>query len=281
MLMASGAFALMAACIKLAAQAGAPVGQILFYRGLISVLLVYAYLRVQRISWRTVHWRAHAKRGLISLVGMACYFTAIARLPLATAVTLNYTSPLILALMLAALDRERPQTITLLSLFGGLIGIVLLLRPSFSSAQWFGASVALASALSAAIAALNIRALGRLEEPTARIVFYFSLIIAVGGLPWFCVSNPTSVTITGAAYMFGAATLATVGQWLLTYAYRRGPTLIMSLLGYTQVVFSSLIGIAVWQDRLALASWLGMALVILCGAAASAFARPLRPARKT
>ena len=281
MLAASASFAAMAACMKLASQHSVPVGQILFYRGLISVILIYAYLRGRQISWRTPHWAAHAKRGIIGFIGMAAYVSAISLLPLATAVTLNYASPLILGCMLLFIYRERPHVITVASLLGGIGGIALLLRPTFSSSQWFGASVALASALTAAISALNIRALGQLAEPPARTVFYFSLSVTLGALPWFCFSNPDSLTSTGAAYLLGAGILATVGQYTLTHAYQRGQTLIMSLLGYSQVVFSSLIGIVLWRDKLPLASWLGMALIIVCGAAASGLVRPRPSAART
>jgi drug/metabolite transporter (DMT)-like permease len=50
--------------------------------------------------------------------------------------------------------------------------------------------------------------------------------------------------------------------------------MLVSLLGYSQVVFTSLLAMLLWNDRLSLLSWLGMALIIASGAAASMFARP-------
>ena len=81
MLGASLAFAGMAASVKLAAQQGVPLGQVLFYRGLLSLLLMYAWMRVVGVAFRTPHWRAHLQRGIAGVIGMMAYFGGITLLP--------------------------------------------------------------------------------------------------------------------------------------------------------------------------------------------------------
>jgi S-adenosylmethionine uptake transporter len=214
---------------------------------------------------------------------MLFYVSAIAQLPLGTAVTLNYLSPVCLALMLLVVHRERPTARMILSITGGIAGIGLLLRPTYDSSQWYGALMGIASAVTAAIAALNIRQLGRLNEPAARTVFYFSLCITLGSVPGLALSPEPSWPRNGTAYALAAGVLATVGQVMLTLAYQRGIAMLASLLGYSQVVFTSLIGIMLWNDRPALGSWLGMGLIIASGAAAVMYAsqpaKPSSPAR--
>jgi S-adenosylmethionine uptake transporter len=280
MLAASIAFAIMSASIKLASEHGVPVGHILFYRGAISLVLMYAWLYKLRVPLATRYLGAHLRRGVIGFLGMITYVGAIAMLPLSTAVTLNYTSPVILASMLLLIHRERLQPLTLVSMLGSLGGIVLLLRPTLDSSQWLGGVVALLSALTAAITALNIRELGRLEEPPSRTVLYFSLCVAIGALPWFLLSHPASITLTGAVYVVVAGLAATIGQVLLTHAYQRGHTILVSLLGYSQVVFTTLMGIFIWGHQPALTSWLGMLLVIVSGAVATVYVRPPTPGRR-
>lgn len=273
MLAASVTFACMAAAVKLAADHGVPFGQTLFYRGLISLALTYAYMRVARVPFATPHWKAHLQRGVAGFVGMVAYFGSIALLPLASAVTLNYTSPLFLAVMLLILHRERPPFRMAIAMLSGFTGIILLLRPSYDSSQWFGVTLAIASAVTAAIAALNIRSLGQLQEPIARTVAYFSLYITIGALPLFLFSGFTRVDLRGAAYLIAIGVFATVGQGLLTIAYQRGHTLLVSLLGYSQVIFTSLIGIVLWGDHRSVSSWLAMGLIIASGVAATIFMR--------
>jgi drug/metabolite transporter (DMT)-like permease len=272
MLGASLAFAAMAACIKLASDHGMSIWQIALLRGVVALMLLLPYLRLQHLSVMTPNWKAHLSRGVTGFVGMLFYVSAISLLPLATAITLNYLSPVCLALMLLVVHRERPTARMVLSITGGIAGIVLLLRPTYDSSQWYGALMGLASAVTAAIAALNIRHLGRLNEPTARTVFYFSLSITLGSLPGLALSSAASWPALGTAYAAAAGVLATVGQIMLTLAYQRGIAMLASLLGYSQVVFTSLIGIVLWSDKPALGSWLGMALIMASGAAAVIYA---------
>jgi drug/metabolite transporter (DMT)-like permease len=273
MLGASAAFACMAAGVKLAAFHGVPLGQTLFYRGAVSLLVMYLYMRAVQVPFRTMHWKAHLHRGLASFVGMIAYFGGITLLPLAAAVTLNYTSPLLLGAYLLVRQGERPSMGVVLAMLGGFIGIVLLLRPGYDRSQWFGVLLALASALTAVIAALNIRSLGQLAEPPTRTVAHFSLYITLGALPWFLASHPMQIDLRGAAIVLSVGLFATLGQILLTLAYQRGHAMLVSLLGYTQVVFTSIIGIVLWGDRPGLGSWLAMALIIASGAVATAFTR--------
>ena len=276
MLGASVAFACMAAGVKLAAMHGVPLGQMLFYRGLISLLVMGAYMYWTDVSFSTPHWSAHLQRGIASYIGLIAYFAGIMYLPLASAVTLNYTSPLLLASMLLVIHRERPPVPMALAMFSGFAGIVLLLRPSYDLSQWFGVALALGSALAAAIAALNIRSLGKLAEPTARTVMLFSLFITLGAVPWYLASKPAQIDLHGALCLLGVGVFATIGQVLLTLAYQHGHTMLVSLLGYSQVVFTTLIGIALWGDHPGLNGWLAISLIIASGLAAKMFVRPGR-----
>jgi len=274
MLGASAAFACMAAAVKLVALRGLPLGQTIFYRGMISLVLTSVHMRVTGISFATPHWRAHLQRGVAGFVGMIFYFGAIALLPLASAITLNYTSPLLLAGTLLVMHRERPPGVMVAAMLSGFAGILLLLRPSYDSSQWLGFLAALGSAVTAVIAALNIRSLGRLEEPIVRTVAYFSLYITIGALPWFLFSNPGRLDPRSAIYLAAMGVFATIGQLLITLAYQRGHTLLVSLLGYSQVVFTTLLGMALWGEHPGMSSWLAIALIIASGAAATAIMRP-------
>jgi drug/metabolite transporter (DMT)-like permease len=268
MIGASLSFAGMAAFIKLAANDNVPITHILFFRGFVSVVLAVAFLRLRRIPIATPHFKAHVLRGCAGFAAMLTYIAAIAHLPLATAVTLNYTSPLLLAVMLLVVHRERPHPILLAALVSGLGGIVLMSRPIYDQSQWLGGVLGLLSALLAAVSALNIRMLGRLAEPPARTVLYFSMFIACAALPLYLMNHPRDITGLGVLYSCSAAALATIGQWMLTVAYQQGHTLLMSLLGYSQVVFSSILGVWLWNDVVPLVSWLGIAMIVGSGAGA-------------
>lgn len=273
MLVASLFFASMGVCVKLGA-ASFSSAELVFYRGFIAAVLIGATIGVRRWSLRTPHVAAHFRRGLSGFVSLAMYFYAISRLPLPTAVTLNYTAPLFLAGMLAVTGREKVRPGLLLALVVGFVGIALLLRPTFAGEQWGAGLVGLASGVTAAMAYWNVRELGALGEPEWRTVFYFSLFSALGGLPWMVTGQTLhAVGGQGLLLLLGVGGFGALAQLAMTRAYKYGKTLVSASLAYSTVVFSSLYGILIWDDQLDAFSWLGVGLVVGSGLLASQSAR--------
>ncbi|OGI66033.1 MAG: hypothetical protein A2W18_10490 [Candidatus Muproteobacteria bacterium RBG_16_60_9] len=264
------AFAAMGVCIKLAAEQEIPLGQVVFYRCFVSLVLIYVYLRVRGVALRTSNWKAHVSRSSSGVISMVTLFAAIGLLPLATAITLQYTSPLFIALVLILTRREQPRAANIVTLIVGFAGVALLLRPNITGSLWFGAALALVSAMSAAVSVLNMRILGELREPSGRTVFYFSLFSTVVLAPWFFATDPFSTSaVADLSLLIGVGTFATAGQLMITLAYQRGQTLLSANLGYTQVVFASVFGIFIWHDVLSLTSWLAIAIIVASGIGAT------------
>lgn len=284
MVAASLCFAVMAALVKVCTEQGVPFAQAVFYRGLIAFLLAAAVLRFHGQSVMTVHWRAQLLRGAIGIVGVFAYFGGVVLLPLASAITLNYTSPLLLAAVMLVHARQRPPWPLLAALAAGFCGVLLLLQPHFSSSQWLGVGAALTSAFTAVAAALHIRTLARLNEPAWRTVAWFSLCVTLAALPWYLVSQPTHLSLAGSISVVAMGLAGALGQALLTLAYQRGHALLASLLGYSQIVFTTLLGMWWWHEHPGPETWLGIALIAGSGALSTTFMGRLaigRPPRAT
>jgi drug/metabolite transporter (DMT)-like permease len=273
MIAASLLFASMGVCVKLGAGQFS-AAELVFFRGFIALALLWGFVRIRHLALATPYWRAHLRRSLSGFVSLVLYFYAISMLPLATAVTLNYTSPLFLALILAVWARERVRWTLFLALALGLSGVVLLLRPSFEAEQWLGGLAGLASGVGAAFAYYNVRELGRLGEPEWRTVFYFSLLSALGGLPWALASSPFhSIGGQGALLLLGVGGFGALAQLAMTRAYKHGRTLVSASLAYSTVIFSSLFGALIWGEVLPWLSWVAIAFIIMSGLIASAQSR--------
>jgi drug/metabolite transporter (DMT)-like permease len=273
MIAASGLFASMSVCVKLGASLFS-AAELVFYRGAIALMLLWGFVLVRRLSLATPHWRAHLWRGLTGSVSLVLYFYAISVLPLATAVTLNYTSPLFLALILAVWAGERVRGMLYIALALGLAGVVLLLRPSFEADQWLGGLAALASGAGAGMAYFHVRQLGRLGEPEWRTVFYFSLTSALIGLPWLLASQTVhAVSGNGAWLVLGVGGFGALAQLAMTRAYKRGNTLVSASLAYSTVIFASLFGMLLWDEVLPLSAWLAIGLIVASGLLASTQSR--------
>lgn len=276
MLVAAVLFACMGVFVKLGADFFSHV-ELVFYRSVIGLLLVYLIMRSRHISAATHHWRNHLWRGLSGTVALILFFYCITELPLATAITLNYTAPLFLTLLTTLVFKDKFHLPLTLSIGLGFVGVVLLLHPTLQQNQLLTGLLGLISGFLAGVAYLNVKQLGMLGEPVTRTVFYFSLIATLGSGTWMLFGTLHAVTLKSLPILLGLGGTATLAQLAMTRAYRVGKTLVVGSLAYSTVVFASLWGILLWQEILSLTSWLGIALIILSGVLASR-ATPRLPA---
>jgi S-adenosylmethionine uptake transporter len=274
MLLATFLFALMGACVKLASETFS-VSEIVLCRGVIGMAIVYLLAWRQGGTMRTTLLGAHSWRGVVGVVSLWLWFESIAALPLATAVTLNYMSPIWIAVFLFCLGWWQSRQHLEWPLVGAILlsftGVALILRPAFEAEQWAGALMGLSSGMLAALAYLQVRKLGKLGEPEYRVVFYFSLSNVVFGLAGtLATTRPAQhapIDATAWLLMLGLAVSATVAQVAMTRAYRVGKTLVVANLQYTGIIFSSILGVLLWNDVFDWHVWLGMAIILASGIA--------------
>jgi drug/metabolite transporter (DMT)-like permease len=253
--------------------------ELVFYRSFIGLLLVYGIMRSQRVSIVTRHWLPHLWRGISGTVALGLYFYCISVLPLATAVTLNYTSPMFLTLFTMVVYKDKFNLPMTVAIGLGFCGVVLLLRPTMQPEQVLSGLLGLASGFLAGVAYLNVKQLGILGEPVLRTVFYFSLIASVGSGVWMLFDTVHTITPHNFAILLGLGGTATLAQLAMTHAYRTGNTLVVGSLAYSTIVFASLFGMLLWDELLPLISWLGMALII-AGGVLSLWSTPQHPSPK-
>ena len=271
MIAASFLFACMGVCVKFAAETHSAV-EITFYRSFISLILMFGLVRLRGVALATPHWRWQVTRGAVGFSALFSYFYAITLLPLATAVTLNYTSAIFLALYLGfAGMRMRRGMLGALVL--GLVGVIMLLKPTLHADQLVGGLVGLGSGVLAGRAYFSVRELGARGEPETRTVFYFSLVSSVGAAIWLAFSDMHAVDLRSGLLLLGVACFATVAQLAMTRAYSRGKTLMSAALAYSTVIFSSLFGMLFWGEVMDAASWLAIGLIVASGVAATHFSR--------
>jgi S-adenosylmethionine uptake transporter len=275
MVLASLFFASMSVCIKFA-SAHFNTLELVCWRGAIGIVFMAGLCRAQRVTLATPVPMMHVWRSIIGVLSLACWFYAIAKLPLATAMTLNYMSGVWVAAFLVGgtlvmgrlqdVGRQGPIVLTVLA---GFAGVVLMLRPTIEQNQLFAGLIGLLSGLGAAFAYLQVAALGRVGEPEARTVFYFSVGATVAGAIGMVFTGMTAWTWPHALWLLPIGVLAALGQLCMTKAYTRGATLVVANLQYSGIVFAALFGLFLFGDQIPLLGWAGMALIIASGIAAT------------
>jgi len=264
MLVSGFLFACMGVLVKLSAVYFSSI-ELVFYRSMIGFLIICVIVSVRHLPLSTLYWKNHCWRGLSGLGSVLMFFYCITQLPLATAVTFNYTSPLFLTLLTTMILKDHFQWLLAVAVVLGFAGVVLLLRPSLQEDQWSGGLIGLASGFFAAIAYLNIRHLGNLGEPDWRVVFYFTLISTIITSIWMLFNTFHPITPVNFLLLLGIGITATLAQLALTRAYHTGKILVVGALAYSTVVFASLWGILIWGELLSLTSWLGIGLIVAGG----------------
>ena len=264
MLVAGILFACMGTLVKISAQKFSS-NELVFYRSLFGLITIFIITRGTGKTLATKHWKLHFSRSALGFSSLALYFYAITSLPLATAVTLNYTSPIFLAVLTMLFMRKEAKRILLLSIVVGFAGVTLLLQPSFAGGALLPAILGLFSGLLAGIVYLQVTQLGEMGEPEWRTVFYFTLVCTIGSGLWMLIHqfHPLNLHDLGLLSAMGAC--ATLAQLAMTRAYRKGNTLVAGSLAYSTVILSSLLGIVLWHETLSTTGWMGVALIVTSG----------------
>lgn len=264
MLAAGFLFGCMGVLVKLGAEQFSSA-ELVFYRSAFGLLFVIPLIRHNGLA--TPHWRGHLWRGLSGTVAMMLFFFCITALPLATAITLNYTSSLFLTLLTLLVFKDRLHLPLTAALVLGFIGIVLLLHPTLERDQLIPGLLGLLSGFLAGVALLNVRQLGMLGEPASRVVFYFNLTATLftGGWLWLDSAAFHPPTLDNLPLLLGLGASATFAQLAMTRAYRIGATQVVSALAYSTIAFAALFGLLLWNESLPLSGWLGMGLIIGSG----------------
>ncbi len=277
MLLASFFFATMGVCVKYASDHFNSF-EIVCYRGMFGVIFLYGLTRIRGVSLRTQVPMMHVWRSVVGVISLTAWFYAIAVLPLATAVTLNYMSSVWIATFLlggAILMQKnemplRHQGPLFLSVLIGFAGVAMMLRPSFNPDQMLGALVGLFSGIFAAFAYLQVAALSRAGEPESRTVFYFSIGAVLAGALGMLFVGVSEWDWGGALWLLPTGLFAVLGQLCMTRAYSRGATMVVANLQYSGIVFAGIYSLTLFGDRLPLIGWLGMGLIIVSGITATA-----------
>lgn len=242
--------------------------QAVFIRSLVALSVIGPWLLIRHgtVGLRTHRPWDHFIRAFIGVVTMYGFFYAIRNLPLATAMLLNYSTPLYLPFISLLWLNERPGFWVYPGAAIGIAGVACVLNPGANGWVSFPALIGALSGFGAALAMASVRRMTD-TEPTTRIVFFFSLLATLMSalpLPWRWLDPSPQMWLV----MIAAGLLAAFGQLALTKAYSYAPAAQIGPVIYTSVIFSALWGWAIWDDVLSGRFILGTVLIVLGSALA-------------
>ena len=278
MVLASFFFATMGVGVKIASE-NFNTFELVCYRGFISMLFMWLIMRARGVKLATKVPMMHAWRATIGVLSLGTWFYAIAHLPLATAMTLNYMSGVWVAAFIvggamfySSAKDAKSQGPLLMTVLCGFAGVVMTLRPTIDQNQLFAGVIGLLSGMGAALAYMQVTVLGRLGEPEERTVFYFALGSAMAGgvgMLFTGFSPASSWSSAGAWWLIPIGILASLGQWCMTRAYSKGSTLVVANMQYSGIVFAAVYSLVLFGDNIPPMGWAGIAVILTSGVAAT------------
>lgn len=227
--------------------------------GLGLVFLTPFFLRVSAPDLRAMQWKLHLLRGLMHGTGVMLWFYAMSRIPLAEVTAIGFTAPVFATVGAALFLGERIRLPRITAVAVGLMGAMLIVRPGFADVDP-GAVAMLVAAPLFACSDLIAKALTRKETGPA-VVAYLSIIVTLVTMgPALAVWK--SPTPEEWALVVCIAGLATVGHLAMTQGFKVGEISAIAPARYIQLLWSALIGFALFSEVPEIWTWVGAAIIV-------------------
>lgn len=237
-----------------------PAAQAAFLRYVIGFVFLIPMMRPlfqARLTGR--HWRLFAIRGLAHSIGVALWFYAMARIPIADVTSLNYLAPIFVTIGAAVFLGEKLAFRRVMAVIAALVGALVILRPGLReielghyamviAAVVFGASYLLAKVLSDEVA------------PSV-VVVMMSVWVAIGLAPmaamdWVAPDGHALLVLSAVAF------LATAGHYTMTLAFRAAPLTVTQPVTFLQLVWAVALGALFFNEGIDLGVVLGGGIIM-------------------
>jgi drug/metabolite transporter (DMT)-like permease len=242
-----------------------PVMQVTFLRGAASLpLLIGAAGMFGR--WSDLlpkRWTLHVVRGLLSIAVLWCFIYALRLLSLADAYTIFMSAPLLIVALSVPMLGEQVDWRRWMAVMVGLIGVLVVLKPTGSNLITLGGVAALASAFGYALGAILVRILSRTDSSAAITVIPLAVLTLVCGIAsiatWVPLQSEHWPWIVGVG-VFGA-----LGQYFFTEAFRHAQAGVIAPLEYTALIWGVLFDWLLWLTVPSSRMLTGAAIIVASG----------------
>lgn len=238
-------FAMMSAFVKLSGDL--PSMQKSFFRNIVSFIIAFGMILYHKESFfgKKENQKLLLMRSALGTLGVVLNFYAIDHLILSDANMLNKLSPFFVILFCAIFLKEKLQLRHIAIIAVGFLGSLLIIKPAFN-VDVIPYIIGLLSAIFAGAAYTCVRAIGSREKHYT-VVFYFSCFSVITILP-FMIASYTPMTWLQFIYLMLAGMFATIGQFGITLAYKYAPAKEISIFDYSNIIFSAIISMVIFDQ---------------------------------
>jgi drug/metabolite transporter (DMT)-like permease len=241
-----------------------PVGEVVFARSLASfIVCAGVMLPLTGLDVYATHRaRDHLARGFSQATSQTLFALAFTLMPLASAVSINFSAPLFAALVSILWLKERANLARWGALLIGFIGVLIVARPGAGSFS-LGALFALGNAVLYGSVTVAVRGMTRTESANTLLMWqitlmaFFHAFLLFFGFRW-----PTPID---AAMLFGSGFTNAIGQYFWTQSLHLAPATAVTPFYYLNLVWALALGFLVWGDVPTPSLLIGSAIVVASG----------------
>ena len=264
MVVAVGSLSLMDGAMKWLTPHYPPL-QVAALRGMASLPIVLAWVASTAglRAMFAVRWPLHLVRGVLSVVMLTGFLYAVRALPLAEAYTIFFVSPLLITAMSVPLLGERVDAARWVAIVVGLLGVLVVLRPTGAGTLTVAGVAGLIAAACYSLSAIAVRVLGRTDS-TQTMVFWYTTMLTVAAT---ALAAPRWVPVRGEHWpaLLAIAVTGAIGQFAITEAFSRGEASVIAPFEYTALGWGVALDWMLWSTRPDARTLTGAAVIIGAG----------------
>jgi drug/metabolite transporter (DMT)-like permease len=242
-----------------------PAMQVTFLRGAASLPFLFAatalFGRFRDLMPR--RWGLHVMRGFISVGTLWTFVYAVGQLSLADAYTIFMSAPLLITALSVPMLGEHVGWHRWAAVIVGLIGVVVVLRPSGNVVVTLGGLAALAAALGYALSVLTIRVLSRTDTAPATVVWALAIMTVISGA--FAARGWIAIRAEHWPWIIALGITGSLGQYLITEAFRRAPPPVIAPLEYSALAWGMVFDWVLWMTSPSSRMLVGAAIIVGSG----------------
>jgi drug/metabolite transporter (DMT)-like permease len=264
MLVAVAMFAMMDAALKQLSTHYPPF-QVACLRGAASLPLVLAWALATGgvATLFRVRWSLHLLRGVLGVAMMATFIYAVSKLPLSTTYSIFFVAPLLITALSVPVLGEKVGPRRWAAIAVGLIGVLVLLRPTGEGMVSLAALAVVVAAVMYAVSAITVRVLARTDSTQSMMVWLMVMIaVGAGVLAW---PDWVAIRREDLWLIAGIGLAGALGQYAITEAFRLGEASAIAPLEYTALVWGVLFDLMFWGVLPDSITWLGAAIIVVSG----------------
>lgn len=239
--------------------------QVVFLRCSMSLPLFFLWIVfTDRTLFKTVYLRGHLVRGILGLAMLYTVGECFREMHLSDAYAIFFAAPLLVTLMSGPMLGEPAGMVRIVAALIGFSGVLIVLQPSGGNWISYGGIMALLGTLFYAITVILLRKLGS-NDRTMTIAFWFVFLVGVGsGL----VALPNWQPVNWSRdwqWLLILGITGTLGQILLTAAFRRASAAIVAPFDYVHMVWAVVYGWWFWSYLPDSRTWIGSSIIVMSG----------------